>query len=161
MFIQLALELRGYSIFRAVLLIFLLYCFGVNNLLMAEMYKWLDADGNTHYTQHPPPAGIEGKTIKPPPKVNSETARKLLENRQKHLNQLRDDRNKSVDTQMKAQQEDDNQRAACEQAKASLASFQRPRVNLLDKDGNSRRATEEERLSKLATSQEAVNKLCK
>ncbi|MCG8614453.1 MAG: DUF4124 domain-containing protein, partial [Pseudomonadales bacterium] len=29
------------------------------------MYKWVDEDGNTHYSQSPPPAGVEGTTIKP------------------------------------------------------------------------------------------------
>ena len=40
----------------------------------AAMYKWVDEEGNTHYTQQPPPDGIESKTLKPPPAIDgSET----------------------------------------------------------------------------------------
>lgn len=34
----------------------------------AGMYKWVDADGNVHYSQKAPPKGVEGKEIKVGPK---------------------------------------------------------------------------------------------
>ena len=43
---------------------------------IARMYKWVDEDGNTQYTQSPPPGDIESEVIKPPPKVDTEAAEK-------------------------------------------------------------------------------------
>lgn len=127
----------------------------------AEMYKWIDAEGYTHYTQSPPPGGVEVKTIKPPPNINSEQAEKQLQDRQKLLQAARDDRIKTDELKKDEQNAVEKQRAECEKAKARLASYQRPRVNLLDKDGNPSRATEEQRQAELAKSQELIKKLCK
>ncbi len=128
---------------------------------LAEMYKWVDDDGNTHYTQSPPPGDIEGKTIKPPPKVNPDQAQKQLKNRQKNLADARDDRLKAVEEKDKEAGELASQRAKCEQARARLASYERPRVNLVDKDGKPSRATEEQRQSELAKSKKSIAELCK
>lgn len=48
-------------------------------------YKWLDDEGNTHYTQQPSSAGIESKTIKPPRAVDSSEAEKELEKQLKYI----------------------------------------------------------------------------
>ena len=38
-----------------------------SQLAVAEMYKWVDDEGNTHYTQSPPPGDVEKEIIKPEP----------------------------------------------------------------------------------------------
>jgi hypothetical protein len=128
---------------------------------IAEMYKWLDAEGNTHYTQSPPPGDIEKEVIKPPPKINSELSDKQLENRKKKLTESRDNRLKSKQQKKDEQQDLEKQRADCEKARARLASYQRPRVNVKDKDGNSVRAPEEQRQKEIAKSKDLIAKLCK
>jgi membrane-bound lytic murein transglycosylase len=128
---------------------------------IAEMYKWVDDEGNTHYTQSPPPGDVKAKTIKPPPKVNPEHSQKQLQNRQKSLNEARDNRQKAGEEKREREQELEQQRADCEKAKARLASYQRPRVNLVDKDGNPSRATEEQRQAEIARSKDLISKLCK
>ena len=51
------------------------YCLGLIALLLmsatadAKMYKWVDDEGNVHYSQTKPDADTEVQTIKPPPKV--------------------------------------------------------------------------------------------
>jgi len=45
--------------------------------LLAEMYKWVDDEGQVQYSQSPPP-GRPAQTIKPPPKVDSKAARDNL-----------------------------------------------------------------------------------
>jgi hypothetical protein len=128
---------------------------------IAEMYKWVDADGNTNYTQSPPPAGTEAKTLKPPPTIDPEHAKSQLENRKKILQEARDRRKQTTDDKNKQKQEQAEQKAQCEKARKRLASYQRPRVNLLDKDGNPSRATEEQRQENLEKSRESIKKLCK
>lgn len=132
-----------------------------SSVSIAEMYKWVDEEGNTHYTQSPPPAGIKGSTIKPPSKVDSEHASKQLENRQKYVDDARANRHKLTDKKDEDRQSAEKSQAKCEQARARLASYQRPRVNLVDKDGNPNRATEEQRQAEIAKSRKLVSELCK
>ena len=42
----------------------LLLCFLIPSAF-AGLYKWVDADGNVHYTDHPPPQGAEEVTLPP------------------------------------------------------------------------------------------------
>ncbi len=142
-----------------ILLVSSLSLYGHN--VLAEMYKWIDDEGNTHYTQSPPPGDIQAKKIKPPPKIDSTQAVEQLQHRQKQLEESRIQRNKTAEQKREKQRELEKQRAECEQAKARLASYERPRVNLLDKDGNPTRATEEQRQAELARSKELVKQLCK
>ena len=37
------------------------------SVLHAVTYKWVDEDGNTHYTQSPPPGDTKAETIAPAP----------------------------------------------------------------------------------------------
>ncbi len=127
----------------------------------AEMYKWVDADGNTHYTQSPPPGDIEGTTVKPPPKIDPDHAKKQLENRQKLLQEVRDSRNKKAEKKNQDKQDAEQRRAACEQSRVSLASYQRPRVNKVDSEGNRVRITEEQRQENIANAKKQVAELCK
>ena len=73
------------------LMIFSLICLlGVPNQSHARLYKWIDADGNTHYTQQPPPDGIAAEDIKLPASVNIDTeqATKSFEEQQKKEQEL-------------------------------------------------------------------------
>ncbi|MBM2830851.1 MAG: hypothetical protein HW411_1641, partial [Gammaproteobacteria bacterium] len=60
----------------------------------AAMYKWVDADGNVHYTQSPPPEGVESATIKPPPEVDTGNAIKQLEDQKQRADQYLEDQDK-------------------------------------------------------------------
>ena len=138
-----------------------MYLIGPGSYAVAAMYKWVDAEGNTHYTQSPPPAGATGKEIKPPPKVDSEAAVKSLEQQQQDLDKITTERLKQGDATQKAVKEQSEQKRLCEQARASAASFERPRVTLNEKDGSQRRATDEERLAKLVEANKQVAENCK
>ena len=131
-----------------------------SSMLPAEMYKWVDEDGNTHYTQSPPPGGIQGETIKPPPRINPEHANKQLENRKKLLNNLQSERNKSKQAEMKKKQEEEQKKANCEQARAHFASMERPRVNQIAEDGTRTVMPEEQRLADLKAAREKVQEYC-
>lgn len=127
----------------------------------ARIYKWVDTDGMTHYTQQPPPAGIEGKTITPPPDVDTEAARKRLEQQQEQSQEYLKQRQDSAEEQQKKQQEMQASREQCQQARTRLHSFQNPRVNFVGKDGARRRATEQERERELKKAQDYLDKNCK
>ena len=128
---------------------------------MAEMYKWVDADGHVHYTQERPPPGIKGDTIKPPPPVDSETAAKQLESRQELLNDAREGREKSAEEAKNAADDKAFNEENCRRAKQSVAAYQVPNALVEQADGSRMRFPEDERLKGLADSEARVKQFCK
>lgn len=128
--------------------------------VQAAMYKWVDKDGITHYSQEPPPPGIQGKTIAPPPEVNTSAAQKKLQDTEETLDKNLKQRQDQAKEQQKKQQEMQAKKEACDQARTRLHSFQNPRVNFVDKDGTRRRATEEERQRELGKARAYIDKNC-
>lgn len=126
----------------------------------AVMYKWVDEEGNTHYSQTPPNTDVEVETIKPPPKVDTEAASKVLEEQNKKATDLRDKRLAEAEEQKKVEQEKDEKEKQCQQAKARLASYQRPRVNQENSDGTIRTLSEEERQAEIKKSKDYIDKVC-
>jgi len=132
----------------------------------AEIYKWVDADGNVQYTQSPPPDGIQGKEIQPPPPppdADVEAADQALEKRVEGEQKTEEAQKEQTGERAKTEEDAAKQAQRCEQAKARVASYERPRVTVEDKsaEGGRRRATEEERQAELAKSEAAVNEFCK
>ena len=128
---------------------------------VAEMYKWVDADGNVQYTQERPPPGIKGETIKPPPPVDSEVAEKQLESRQELLNEAREGRTKSAEEAKKADEEKAFNAENCRRARQSVAANQIPNALVLQADGSRTRLNEDERLKGLADAEKRVKEFCK
>ena len=101
-------------------IILLLWGFIFSGTVVAELYKWVDADGNTHYTQSPPPDGIAVDTIKPPPKVNTESAKKEQEVRQKKLDAIIKSRAKQKEANLKEREKVTLYEDNCKKAMAKL-----------------------------------------
>lgn len=155
---KLPMSMLNKRIFAPVLLI---SAFILNpSVSFAEMYKWVDEEGNTHYTQSPPPGDIEAKTIKPPPEINSEYEQKQIQGRQELLDDWQKAREEKKQAELKQQQEAEEKAAKCEQARKRLASYQRPRIMIKDADGNPTRIGEDKRMAELEKSRELVKQLC-
>jgi Domain of unknown function (DUF4124) len=129
-------------------------------ILPAAMYKWVDAEGNTHYTQSPPPDGIMGDTIKSSSSVDVEAAQKTLEKQQKKVDSYQKKREKQAEEQAKQEADIARSNKNCEISRSNAASLERPRVNLEDEQGNTYSAPEEERLKRLQKAREAIKKHC-
>jgi hypothetical protein len=127
----------------------------------AELYKWLDKDGNVNYTQSPPPAGTQVTTIKPPPAVTTEVANERLRQRLQTVKTMTEQRQKQTVEKQKSVQDQAGQKRLCDQARSRLASYERPRVSISGADGNPRVLGEEERLRELEKSRGQVKELCK
>lgn len=127
---------------------------------IAQVYKWTDADGTTHYTQTPPPKDIEAIKIKSPPPVDTESANEELRLKKKRLDKTREQRLKHAEKREKEEQEKKLADQNCQRARARLATYQKPRVNLVDEAGNYTKITEEERLSELTKSKDLVDEHC-
>lgn len=128
----------------------------------AEMYKWVDADGQTHYTQKPPAGDIEVSTIKPPPKVDTERALKELEERNNRLKGFEEERNKKAEEKSMAKAEQANNQANCELARDKLSHvINNPRVYSKDEDGVRYKIGEEERQAKITEARKEIIEYCK
>ena len=126
----------------------------------ATLYKWVDADGHTHYTQEPPPPGSKGETIKPPRPVDSAAAQKETEELEKSLNATEDARAKGEKTAKEDADYAAQKKQKCEQAKQRLEKAQMPLTSFVDKDGTRRRASEEERQQQIKESEKQVKEFC-
>ena len=146
------------------LMIFSLICLlGVPNQSHARLYKWIDADGNTHYTQQPPPDGIAAEDIKLPASVNIDTeqATKSFEEQQKEEQELSEAVEKEEKKRIRQEEHADLIKENCKKAKAKLENVQNTgRIKAVDEEGNVVRATEEERQRRIKNAQESIKKWC-
>jgi len=149
----------GRIIFFAIQLVILGSTAGI---CYAEMYKWVDADGQTHYSEKPPAGDIEVSTIKPPPKVDTEKALKELEERKNRLKDIEENRNEKAEEQSAAQEEQAGNQANCDLARDKLSRvINNPRVYSKDEDGNRYKIAEEERQAKIAEARKLISEYCK
>jgi uncharacterized protein DUF4124 len=148
------------SINQSFIVMGLVYLMLFSPVLLAKMYKWIDADGNTHYTQSPPPDGIESETIKVPGKVDAESAQKSLEEKKKKVDSYQKQRNEKAEELAKEEEEKKLNSKNCEIARSNASTLERPRVNLKDSEGNFYSASEEERVRRLNQAKEDVKKYC-
>jgi len=149
------------KISRFIVKVSLLLCgFIISFSTTAEMYKWVDENGNIHYSQSRPNIDVDVEKIKPPAKIDTESAIKALEKQKQSVDKLRDNRITTKEEKLKAKEEEARKKEECQQAKARLASYQRPRVNILNEDGTKRTVPEEERQTEIKKSQAYVDKAC-
>ena len=153
------MSLFKYSLRFSIRLI-LLYFVAIN--CYATMYKWVDEEGNTHYSEKPPVGDVEVQTVKPPPKVDTESANKALEGKQNKLKEIDNDRAKQAEAVAAENERMGIDKKNCETARKNLASVNaNPRVYGTDADGTRYKLGEDARQAKIAAANEAVAKYCK
>lgn len=141
-------------------LAFVLFLFTASSY--ADVYKWIDEDGQVHYSQQPPP-GQQAEMIKapPPPAIDPAKAQQEIDTlikQQSSDEQTHEDKN----IQSQKEQERDNQlEKNCHAAKQNLQAYQdNPGRRLIDNDGNVTRPTEEQRQQKIKEAQQKIKEFC-
>lgn len=130
---------------------------------MAKLYKWVDENGVTQYTQTPPPKG-DFNQVKPPPKpaVDPQRAQDEMEKRLDAFQKRRDD---AAESKAEANKEASDKAAKaekCNKARKNLTFLQtHSRVRTTDKDGNATLLGEDKRQEKIKTANEAIKQYCK
>ena len=144
-----------YHFIRLILLYFVAgHCY-------AAMYKWVDEEGNTHYSEKPPVEDVEVETIKPPPKVDSERALKELEEQEKQINKFNEGQAKQAEEQADADKKAEIQKKNCDLARDKLARVNaNPRVYTGEGEDR-RRIGEDERQAKIAEANKMIKEFCK
>jgi hypothetical protein len=132
--------------------------FGVN----AQIYTWVDDNGQTHYSQQPPASG-EAETINVPlpPPIDQEQAQQEVD----ELIEQQQARETAAEEAQQEQQSEAERQAAIEQncatAQSNLQLYQdNPGRRFLDEEGNAYRLSEEERQQKIDETQQQIEEFC-
>jgi len=144
--------------------IFSLVCLlGTSPVSQARMFKWVDADGNTHYTQTPPPEGIAKEDLNLPASVNldNKEAVKAFEDQQNKKQESSETKQKDEKELNRSAEHTALKKENCRKARAKLENVQNTgRIRAVDENGNIVRATEEERQRRITEAQENIKKWC-
>lgn len=131
-------------------------------LSAAEVYKWVDKDGNTVYSSTPPPGETKASTVRTPSTpAGAEATRKTMQAEIKRANAFLEDRQKQADEEQKAKDDLAFEQENCRRARTRQQSYSIPRGRIVQEDGTQVRPDEETRLKKLAEASKEVEKWCK
>jgi hypothetical protein len=131
-----------------------------SSIVYAEMYKWVDDEGNTYYSQSPP-VDETAEVIEPPPKIDTDSARDKLEKRREAFKLADEAEAKSEEEAQKKAEEEAIRKENCRISKSRLDSLQNSRrIRAVDEEGNITRATEEEHQSRIDKVKENIQKYC-
>lgn len=130
----------------------------------ARMYKWVDEDGQTHYTQTPPPeADKDYQSVEPPPPppVSAEEAsarhQKLKQNLQEDLQA----EEKAEEEREKEKEKAEQQAQRCDKAKRWLRQLEASgRIREVDEDGNYNYLGDKQRQARIDKAKGIVQKEC-
>ncbi|MCP4697318.1 MAG: DUF4124 domain-containing protein [Gammaproteobacteria bacterium] len=109
-------------------LVFLLAFFSSLDL-SAAAYKWVDAEGNVHYSQRPPPSNVKSTVIKPPPK------KALPSESKEDANSEKAGKNAGTDDDFSKLSPEERKRVNCEKARANLQILSTNAPITMDKEG--------------------------
>ena len=126
----------------------------------AELYKWVDENGDVHYTQTKPNANISVESIKPPPSVDTENAASQFDDRQKLLDSYatqRDEDKKRREHELKEKQK---AKQNCQNSRDILTKLQTIRKVNIGDDGTDDLATEKTKQEKMKQVKENIKKWC-
>ena len=132
-------------------------------LACAATYQWQDQDGNTVYSQFPPEAGREARTVAPPPPPAQppDQAQQELDALQRQLDEAQRNRQ-----QERLEREESRARAEaraenCRIVRENLRTLeQNPQRLVRESDGDYRRYTEEQRNEKIREYREIIQRDC-
>lgn len=127
--------------------------------LAAQVYKWVDEKGVTHFTAEPPPGQqSEQLNIKVAPTKASAPNVETLK-----ATQSKADEQKVLDDKVKADVAKENKERAeyCQANRENLAQLRNnPRVRVSDDKGEVRVLSEEERQERIANAEKNIGEYC-
>lgn len=135
-------------------------CLLAGAVVAGGLYKWVDKDGQTHYSEFPP-AGEKAEKLKPPPKVDTESAVDALKAKQEAYKKQTEATDKAEQTTAKKDKEIQQKKQRCETARRDLERLQNAqRIYQTDKDGNRVRLNEDQRQAQIKAREKIISKDC-
>lgn len=131
-----------------------------------QMYKWVDENGQTVYSQIPP-TNAESQIVKPPPPPATDPAqaRKALDESIQRLDDAETARTEQEKAEGETRKISDNEaqvREACKASREELVELERgpPRKILIGPDGEAKRLSYEELQAEIADTKDYIEKNC-
>lgn len=153
---------------RILLIALLLFTGGV--LADSEIYRWVDEDGNIHYSDCPPPAeeDCEAEIIQAAPEPREEDVNRAQEElgalmaEQEESKELRDrERQARLHEEARAEEQAVADTMNCVRARDNLRTLQVPRaVYHLNAEGERVYLSDEERMAEILMLQDYIEKNC-
>jgi hypothetical protein len=101
----------------------------------ATMYKWVDADGKTVYSDQPPPANVKSEVIKPPPPPSNPDAVKDMVNADAEMKMREKQRVDGAKEAQKKATDLARRQEMCTNALAQIRTLQRDDIYRFDAKG--------------------------
>lgn len=127
-----------------------------------EIYKWVDEDGVTHYSQQPPPSGDAARVgVDKRPDEEVERERQEMQETGEQLEAQREERREADQQARKEAGEREEREQRCADLRSSLKKLTENRRLLVpDGDGDVRRLPEEERQERVAERRRQIEEEC-
>lgn len=135
----------------------------LNGTTMAAMYKWVDEQGVTHYSQHPPKDNAAQRmTPPPPPAEDPAAAQQRLQEQVDAFDQRRGAAQEEAAAAEKAAAEQERRQQRCEAARRNLQSLQLGGGRRIrTPDGEYVRPTDAYREEQMAQARKIIQENCK
>lgn len=124
-----------------------------------DVYRWVDAQGQVHYGDRPPP-GVQAESLPPPLPPGTGEAQRELRDYVRTLDVQDAERAKEAEQQRQQKELEAARKAACESSRERRARLERPRQFEYQADGSARRLTEEERQARIQEMEKRITDAC-
>lgn len=127
-----------------------------------EIFRWIDGNGVTHFSQTPPPSGrYEQMQPPPPPAEDPAKARARINKVNQHIQDQLDRERKQAQADRQARQNEAQRAKACQQSKRRLTALTiRPHVLVKSSNGQFKRMSESQRQAAIKEARDRIAKYC-
>ncbi|HXU94344.1 MAG TPA: DUF4124 domain-containing protein [Gallionella sp.] len=142
----------------------------------AALNKWVDKNGEVHYSDQPPPANVKSETLRVNPAAPSSTATpasgtaaasapaapKTIAEREAELKKAQQAKKEAEERAAKEQANKETEKANCDRAQQYLRSLQEgTRMVEIDANGEYSYLEDDQRRQRIAKAQEDIKNWCK
>lgn len=128
------------------------------NVVHAEMYKWTDKNGKTHYTATPPPADAQGKNIEDDIKLSTGKLGNVIPQNTTSAAEPKSDMDKAAEEGKKSEEK---HRDFCQQQSAALKQMTANALIKWKDDQGERFLTAEEKTQKMKEMEKNISSMCR
>lgn len=141
---------------------------------VAELNKWVDANGKVHYSDQPPPANVKAKTLRSASDTagsastssvtaaSAPAAPKTIAEREAELRKSQQAKKEAADKAAQEQAKKDSDKANCAAAQQNLRTLQEGmRMVEIDASGERSYLSDEQRQQRIAKAQQYISTFCK
>jgi hypothetical protein len=127
----------------------------------AELHKWIDANGDVHYSDTPPPPGVKVETITTHASRGPSTPEKSFVEQAADINKANKKKEEAAKTEAEKQKEAQARQQDCEQARNRLMTLKTaPRIATVNDKGERTIMDDATRQKQMEEANAAVSKYC-